>query len=238
MGDTGYKGVIGKRPVFVSRVELDSVDTGLWPFGNVLHRFIKDPEVVKSVVSKVSQAGVLVPDFIGYSKEGNVTYNTFRKIGNNELNPEQFIRKRNTLGSYLRRLEAGKINTGYMKQLRKLLSSAARSIGAIHSIGILQGHPHFNNFIPVKSRVAVIDFKLSRTRKVDWSDERSIRKAFRNDYVYLVDAWRGIELTYPRRMPEARRMKELFFTRMVGKYPAPQGVKRQLIERLVQGRLD
>ena len=84
----------------------------------------------------------------------------------------------------------------------------------------------------------MIDFKLSRTRKVDWSDERSIRKAFRNDYVYLVDAWRGIELTYPRRMPEARRMKELFFTRMVGKYPAPQGVKRQLIERLVQGRLD
>ena len=100
----------------------------------------------------------------------------------------------------------------------------------------MHGHPHFNNFIPVKSRVAVIDFKLSRERKVDWSDERSILIAFHNDYLYLIDAWKRIESPFPRRRPDAKRMKELFFTKMVEKYPAPQEIKKRLIEKLVDER--
>ena len=125
VGSTGYRGVINRRPVFVSKVKEDVVDVVMWPFGNVLHMYTKDPQAVKSVVSKVSKAGVLVPEFVGYSKEENVAYFAFGKIGSKKLDPEQInrlTRKRNTLGGYLRGLNAKAKNPGYMKQLRKILS--------------------------------------------------------------------------------------------------------------------
>jgi tRNA A-37 threonylcarbamoyl transferase component Bud32 len=207
------------KPVFVSRI------------------FGKQPSAqeVKRIVSRVSKAGVLVPELVGYSSGSEIPRYVTQKLGKRRADAYPAERA-NTLRTFLFRFqEPNPLPVTYLRQVRKLISSAARSLGTIHSLEISHGHAHFNNFVPVKSRVAVIDFKLAEERKVDWSSSHDVYNAFYSDYAHLThEIGLRIAMASPENALKLRELGDFFIKKMVEKYPMQQSEKQKLVRRLTR----
>lgn len=238
-----YRAKVLGKPVHVSIAE--GKERAILGFESVLHRPNKDPESMKSIISKLSKAGVLVPELVAYrefSPFEDSTHYAFEITGKSRMIKktkfQPFSADNNSLYNVLIRfMSSRKVDPTLVKQLRKLLSSTSRSLGVMHSLGILHGHPHFRNFIPVKSRVAVIDFKFSEQRKVDWENIRNVRGAFDADYKHLANSWRA----FMNMCPEPKKtlfesMRKLFYKKLVEKYPMFQKQKDELVQHLIKAR--
>ena len=188
------------------------------------------------MISKISRAGVLVPEFSAFfekPEEHGIDY-AYERIGRKSLVKNRETNQ-NTLSKYLSDFaNKDSSNPSYVKQLRALLSSTARSMGTIHRLKILHGHPHFNNFIPVKSRVGVIDFYLAREVNVNWSNPQSIVYEFRPDYAYLTSNFERIgQRCKPERLKVFDSLRTYFFRKLVERYPTSDENKRKVLRTLL-----
>jgi len=199
----------------------------------------RSAEHIKGIVSKLSKAGVLVPELVAYSAETKprFAFESFGKRRGKSTGSRKTPGIRdNTLRVFLSRFcEPEPLSSAYLKQVKKLLSSAARSIATMHGLGIEHGHVHFNNFIPVKSRVGLIDFKMAREKKPNWESAEGTDNVFNRDYAYLRSSFLKLLATAsPEKVTQVKRLRTFFFRKLVEKYPMDPKEKKKLLELLIE----
>ncbi|HZX34056.1 MAG TPA: hypothetical protein VFF09_01620 [archaeon] len=217
-GDS-HVGRFRKRPVVATFIGKDST--------------VSDPNIVKSIISKLSSKGVLVPELIAYSSGPEMPVYVFEKLGRKSISGKG-IKQNNLYGFLLRQLKLGSVDSAYLRQLRKYVSSAARSIGTMHKLGIEHGHLHLGNVIPVGSRIGIIDFKLAVEKNVNWGNVSGVIEAFLKDYLALTQNWRRL---FGHGSQEDLRqfdfLRRLFFRKLVAKYPMSDENKQLLFANLM-----
>ncbi|MEK6957700.1 MAG: hypothetical protein AABW99_01850 [archaeon] len=193
-------GRLGKRPVIALRTSHDT----------------NTPDEILKISKRLSRAGILVPEIVGVSKSGVIS---FSRIGSRKKG----VYENSLMGALRRLLSIQGKNPSANRQLRRLLSSAARTIGTMHSIGILHNHPHFLNLVASKSRIGVIDLKYASEVKIDWRNPKEAAKILSEDYRWIVTSFRELGIhgksydrAYIQRYAELSRN---FILKIVSKYP-------------------
>lgn len=133
-----------------------------------------------------------------------------------------------------------------LKQMgwEKIVGGVADVVSSFHTLNLgegnglnacVHGHPHTGNITFDGKAFGAIDMKLAKRVSVDWTDAKSVFKAFNKDYAKVNQGL--AELAY--KMDDERRLRDEKFKhqvfgkamkRMLSAYPVEEGVRGHVFE--------
>lgn len=172
------------------------------------------PEVIVEAITRLSRAGIAVPEY-SYQEVDSF----YSRLGSKKRSLRQ-----NNLSAYLTRhldaIRAG--NKPPTSTINSLLDNAAKTIGLMQAKGVVHGHPHFGNFVVLKKRVGVIDFKEVTIKKIDWTNVNDIVSNVVKDFMHLNREWNAFQVSYnsnPKIVRALVRRRNRFYELIINQYP-------------------
>lgn len=113
--------------------------------------------------------------------------------------------------------------------LSEIFAKLARAISRMHNIGRTHGDISISNVIINRNRVGLLDFELSRKRKINWQDYKDIFRKTENDVGLVLDELVELQLYgVPQTYIEQEAKK--FILRVIARYPCSHEIKQRLFE--------